>query len=102
MSPPYDRRRAKWVDPDDYTACQNFANRARQILAQAIKYESVRNPSSQANLAVFDPATVDGASFEIARSWHFRFEGSKLTAYAAFPSSEHLTFTFEQFGLEGR
>lgn len=96
---PYDRRRAEWTSPDDYTPCQQFAEGARAILAQAVRYESVRDPESQANLAIFDPTVVDGTSLEIARSWHFRFEGNRLTAYAAFPSSEHLKFTFEQFGL---
>src|SRR5690349_19442786 len=101
-TPPYDQRRAIWLDPDDYTACQNFAEAARKLLTQAIKYESVRDPAARANLAVFDPAAVDGLSLEMGRSWHFRFEGNKLTAYAAFPSSEHLTYTFKQFGLEDR
>lgn len=96
---PYVSARSKWTDPDDYTACQNFAALAREISTQAIKYESVRDPAARPNLAIFDPATIEGGSLEIARSWHFRFEGDRLTAYAAFPSSEHLAFTFAQFGL---
>ncbi len=98
-SPPYVKRRTDWTNPDDYTACQDFAARARLIGTQAIRYESVRDPEADANVAIFDPATVEGESFEIRRSWHFRFEGRKLTAYAAFPSPQHLTFTFEQFGF---
>lgn len=96
---PYVRRRAEWTDPDDYSECQDFASKARAIETGVIRYESVRDPESRANVAVFAPESIDGASFEIVRSWHFRFEKGKLSAYAAFPSVEHLVFTFEQFGL---
>lgn len=96
---PYVERRPDWIDPDDYTRCQNFAAAAREIETQAIRYESVRDPAAQANVAIFDPAVVDGDSLQIVRSWHLRFEGAKLTAYAAFPSPQHLAFTFEQFGF---
>jgi len=97
---PFVKRRAEWTHPSDYTACQDFSAGARKIDAEAIRYESVRDPDAQANVAILDPATVDGDSLEIVRSWHFRFEGNKLSAYAAFPSPQHLGFTFEQFGLE--
>jgi hypothetical protein len=96
---PYVERRPDWTNPNDHTACQDFAARARQIETQAIRYESVRDPAAQINVAIIDPAIVDGSSLAIVRSWHFRFEAGKLTAYAAFPSPQHLTFTFEQFDL---
>jgi hypothetical protein len=96
---PYVVRRAEWTHPDDYSACQDFASKARGIGTALIRYESVRDPQDRPNVAVFEPRSVDGASFEIVRSWHFRFERGKLSAYAAFPSAEHLVFTFEQFGL---
>lgn len=97
--PPYVQRRAEWTDRDNYRSCQDFAEVARLILTEAIRYESVRDPDHHANLAVFDPNVVDGSSFQLGRNWHFRFEGNRLTAYAAFPSDEQLTFTFGQFGL---
>jgi RES domain-containing protein len=96
---PYILRRAEWTHPDDYSACQSFASKARAIDTDLIRYESVRDPAGRSNIAVFEPHSIDGASFEIMRSWHFRFEKGKLSAYAAFPSAEHLVFTFEQFGL---
>lgn len=99
MASPFVLRRAEWTDPNDYTACQDFAAAARHIDTQAIRYESVRDPEGQANIAIFDPRAVDGESLQIARSWHFRFEGGRLSAFAAYPSPQHLTFTFEQFGL---
>lgn len=98
---PYDERRSAWTHPHDYTACQDFARGAREVETQAIRYESVRDPSHDSNVAILDPATVDGGSLEFRRTWHFRFEARKVTAYAAFPSAEHVTFTSEQFGLTG-
>lgn len=96
---PYVRRRAEWTDPDDYSACQDFGSKAREIQTALIRYESVRDPDGRSNVAILEPGSIDGASFEIVRSWHFRFERGKLSAYAAFPAAEHLVFTFEQFGL---
>jgi len=96
---PYVKRRAEWTHPEDYSACQDFASKARRLETDLIRYESVRDPKSRPNVAIFQPRSVDGDSLEIVRSWHFRFEGGKLSAYAAFPSAEHLVFTFAQFGL---
>ena len=96
---PYVQRRAEWTDPDDYSACQNFASKARGLETDLVRYESVRDPHGRRNVAIFEPRSVDGNSLEIMRSWHFRFESGKLSAYAAFPSAEHLVFTFKQFGL---
>jgi hypothetical protein len=97
-APPFDRRRAEWTNPDDYRACQDFASEARRIDTQLIRYESARDPG-QSNDAILDPAVLDGNSLEIIRSWHFRYERGRLSAYAAFPSPQRLTFTFEQFGF---
>lgn len=97
-APPFDSQRANWTNPDDYTACQDFASEARQIGTQLIRYESVRDPGQPSD-AILDPSTLDGDSLEIVRSWHFRYERGKLSAYAAFPSPQRLTFTFEQFGF---
>jgi hypothetical protein len=97
-APPFDRRRADWTNSDDYTACQDLASQARRIATQLIRYESARDPG-QSNDAILDPAVLDGDSLEIVRSWHFRYERGRLSAYAAFPSPQRLTFTFEQFGF---
>lgn len=96
---PFDRAAAAWSDRDDYTACQAFAARARQIDAQVIRYASVRDPAHRANLAVLDPAAFSAVSPTTRQTWHFRYEAGRLTAFAAFPSSERHAFTFATFGL---
>jgi hypothetical protein len=97
--PPFDRDAALWSDPDDYSACQHFAADARAVAAQGIRYTSVRDPGHRANVALLDPAVFSAAVPKIEQTWHFRYEGGTLTAYAAMPSQERHAFTFAQFGL---
>jgi hypothetical protein len=99
-APPFERHAALWTDPEDYSACQHFAGRARRIEAQAIRYASVRDPRHQANIALFDPSAFAATAPKIAQTWHFRYEGGRITAFAALPSEERHAFTFGQFGLQ--
>jgi hypothetical protein len=96
---PLDAGRALWTEPDDYGPCQRFAERARRLDAQLIRYESVRDPEHGANAALFDPSAFRKPVPTNEQTWHFRFAGPKLTALAALPSRQRLDFTFEQFGL---
>jgi hypothetical protein len=89
----------RWMDPNDYTACQQFGGQARAIAAQAIRYASVRDAAHRPNLALFDPAGFAATAPAIAQTWHFRYEAGHITAFAAFPSDERHSFTFAQFGL---
>ena len=91
--------RASWTDPTDYEPCQALAQQARAIGAQLIRYESVRDPPDGRNAALFDPSAFQKPVPVSAGTWHFRFAGHKLTAFAALPSGERHDFTFGQFGL---
>ena len=84
---PFDAKASPWMDPADYTACQDFAGHARGIEAQAIRYASVRDPEHRANIALFDPTTFITPMPVIEQTWHFRYEAGQITAFAAFPSS---------------
>ncbi len=97
--PPLVAGRPSWTDPEDYSACQQLAHHARRIGAQLIRYESVRDPPAGRNAALFDPAAFQKPVPGSAGTWHFRFRGTKLTAFAAQPSADRHDFTFEQFGL---
>jgi hypothetical protein len=96
---PLDAGRALWTHPDDYRPCQKLAEQARRLDAQLIRYESVRDPASGANAALFDPSAFQKPVPTNEQTWHFRFAGAKLTAFAALPSRERFDFTFEQFGF---
>ena len=88
-----------WMAPGDYSACQDFAARARGIDAQAIRYASVRDPDHRANIALFDPTAFATPAPTIEQTWHFRYEAGQITAFAAFPSNERYAFRFGIFGL---
>ncbi|MBO9575299.1 MAG: RES family NAD+ phosphorylase [Sphingobium sp.] len=97
--PPFLSHADQWRDPGDYSACQDFALRARRIDAQGIRYASVRDPAHRANIALLDPSAFAATAPKIEQTWHLRYEGGQLTAFAAFPSDERHSFTFAQFGL---
>ena len=96
--PPLSRDSERWINPGDYSACQDLAEAARAAGGQAIRSPSARNPQG-INLALFDPACFAKSEPDHGRGWHLRLEGRQLTAIAAFPSGEVLEFTAEQFGL---
>lgn len=97
--PPLASGRASWVRSEEYEPCQRFAQQARAIGAQLIRYESVRDPPAGRNAALFDPTAFQKPVPKAEGSWHFRFAGPKLTAFAAAPADKRHDFTFEQFGL---
>lgn len=100
MDAPFARDADAWTDPEDYAPCQQLAAKARAVEAQAIRYESARDPERGANLALFDPAAFAAKAPVISQTWHFRYERGLLTAFAALPSEERYSFSFAQFGLE--
>jgi hypothetical protein len=91
---------AAWMDPIDYTACQDFADHARRIDTQLIRYASVRDPAHLANLALLDPSGFASATPTVAQTWHFRTEAGHMTAFAAMPSDLRYSFSPAQFGLQ--
>ncbi|BDW83697.1 hypothetical protein MACH24_31350 [Erythrobacter sp. Dej080120_24] len=96
--PPLDADCDRWLDPDDYSACQKLAAQVREAGGQGIRAASVRDPEGT-NLALLDPACLAKSEPDYGRGWHLRHEGGRLSAIAAFPHSEVLTFSPEQFGL---
>ena len=96
--PPFVADAKRWLDPDDYSACQDLAASVRGANGQAIRARSVRDPDGT-NLALLDPAGFAKPEPDHGRGWHLRHEGNRLTAIAAFPHGEVLAFTPEQFGF---
>lgn len=97
--PPLDADIDKWRDPEDYSACQDLAGQVREADGQGIRACSARDPDG-INLALLDPSGFAKAEPDHGRGWHLRHERGQLTAIAAFPHRDVLTFTPEQFGLE--
>jgi len=99
---PFAKHASAWMHPTDYGPSQAFADQARRIDAQMIRYASVRDPAHRANLALLDPAGFASATPNVEQTWHFRFEAGTITAFAALPSNARYTFSLAQFGLETR
>ena len=96
--PPLSRDAKLWLNPDDYSHCQDLAAYVREAKGQAIRARSARDPEG-INLALLDPSCFAKAEPDHGRNWHLRHEGDRLTAIAAFPHGEVLSFTPDQFSL---
>ena len=83
--PPFAEYRATWIHPTGYEPCQEMADAARNARLSLIRYESVRDPHSRANLAVL----VCGAFSEprpIERhTWRIRIGAAGAQALCEFP-----------------
>ena len=97
--PPFDAERDKWMHPCDYGHCQALAAAAREAGIELIRYASVRDPEHRANLAILAPAAIRSTTPRHWNTWHLKFEGERLTAFAAFPSNKRYSFTPADFGL---
>ena len=83
-------------NPDDYSACQEFAGLGRRVNAQTIRYESARSGArGQHRVARFIGVYRPHARIE--QTWHFRSEAGQMTAFAAFLADERYSFSFRQF-----
>jgi len=53
---PFKKSRADWTHPNDYAPSQDLARAARLAAADAIRYDSVRDPEHGAAVAVLQPS----------------------------------------------
>jgi len=68
-TPPFARDRDRWIDPDDYSACQQFARTAREARVGVIRYESVRDPLHAGCGAVLSPAAFARPAPVAQQTW---------------------------------
>ena len=69
-STPFDRDRAVWTDREDYRPTQMFAETAREAGAEAITYESVRDPEKGLNTALLEPSGFSSTKPVKKETWH--------------------------------
>ena len=67
---PFNRERAAWTHPSEYGACHDLADTARTADIAIIRYESVRDPSHRANIAVLTCAAFADAAPRTLQTWH--------------------------------
>lgn len=68
-TPPFDRDAAAWADPVDYARCQAFSRVARAAGVGAIRYASVRDPTSGGCVALLHPRGFASAQPLEAQGW---------------------------------
>lgn len=83
--PPFDDRHALWSNPNDYTACQAFAELAREAGIQVIKYASVRDPQHRTNLAILSCSAFSKPKPLAAQSWKILLTPSGVRCFCEMP-----------------
>jgi RES domain len=90
-----------WTDLTDYQGCQAFADAARAVEAEVIRYQSVRDPAKGGNLAILvcrafaRPAPVE------RQTWRMRLSSSGVQALCEFPR-QAVEFARDAFAADPR
>lgn len=74
-----------WIDPTEYSACQDLAEAARATGAEIIRFQSVRDPDKGANLAVLTCGAFQDAAPVDRQSWRIRISTSGAQAVRDHP-----------------
>lgn len=86
----------KWTDLRVYEACQNLAEDAREIHTDIIRFQSVRDPDKQANLAVLKCAAFKSVDPSSMVGWSLSYRHKRIIAIREFPRKA-LEFTADSF-----
>lgn len=100
-APPLDRDAATWLHPTDYAPCQDFADRARQEGAEAIRYRSVRDAEGRANIAVLHPGVFAAREPDRLETWHLFLRRTEVQALGE-TSRGALSFPFSGWRADAR
>ena len=98
---PLNFHRSHWTNLTDYTACLEFADAAKSAGIEAIRYESVRDPSSRSNLALLSPSVLMSAQRFAEETWIFHFSKSGVRAICESPTKS-LAFDPRTFSADPR
>jgi RES domain len=85
--PPLVAARASWTHRTDYTACLNLVDAVRAAALEVIRYESVRDPHSRANLALLTCRVFTLTDVVDRQTWHFHFTNSGVRSIREAPSA---------------
>ena len=85
MVSPFVEYRATWIHPTDYGPCQSLADTARSARLALIRYESVRNPRADVNLAVLGCSAFSEPRPIERHTWRIRIGAAGAQALCEFP-----------------
>lgn len=90
-----------WTDPIDYEGCQAFADAARKVEADIIRYQSVRDPAKGGNLAILMCRAFASPAPVHRQTWRMRLSASGVQALCEFPR-QALEFSHGVFAADPR
>jgi len=99
--PPLVSHSAIWMHPTDYDACQRFADTARALDADLIRYTSVRDPGRGANLAVLRCRAFKKPAPIARQSWRLAITAHGVSALCEAPR-RRISFPAELFAADPR
>jgi len=86
--PPLSADHTAWTHPIDYTPCQALADEARAGRIEAVRYQSVRDPGSRANVALLTCIAFATKEPVARQSWRIRLGAAGVQALCEFPELE--------------
>ncbi|MBD9371430.1 RES family NAD+ phosphorylase [Rhizobium sp. ARZ01] len=99
--PPLVRDHQYWSNPIDYAACQALAETARLAGIEAIRYRSVRDPESGANVALLSARAFAEPKPLERQTWRIRLSTHGVQAICEFPAMR-IEFSCTDFGNDPR
>lgn len=93
--------RDRWTMRDDYSACQDLADHAREAGVEVLQYESVRDPAGGANLALLGCRPFASREPIERQTWRVQLSASGARAVCAFPERQ-LEYGREAFAADPR
>ncbi len=100
VAPPFDRDRARWTHPCDYSACQQLADDARTAGVDVIRYGSARDPGG-VNLALLTCAAFSVTAPLERETWRLHLDSRGARAVCAHPE-RRLAFDRDAFAADPR
>src|SRR5262245_41844668 len=100
---PFDRNRARWIDPIDYHACQDLADDAHEAGVEVLRYESARAGRSHAgaNIALLTCRAFAARKPGASQTWRLHFNAHGVRAIGDAPN-QRIEFDREAFANDPR
>jgi hypothetical protein len=87
IMPPLSRDERAWTHLTEYAPCQALADSAREAGLAVIRYRSVRDPGSGANVALLTCRAFTQDAPSERQSWRIHFAASGVRAVCEFPDA---------------
>lgn len=101
---PFAVDREVWINPKHYGKTQAFGDAAHAASAQAIRFESVRDPQQRANVALLSCTGIDSPKPIEMQPWSVAIEPRRITLYITSPDYATMaakTFERPDFEVDG-